>query len=176
MACTALIGAGVFNEGASTELVGFGNVNGLETNGCSKEPKCPAAFVSGERSVKLLTVQRGTEKELIARHGAPTLPWKGEVTEGTEKKRHLKISGVHMTLVDPCDGFEIPMEGTLEPFITNGTKNGLHPSSLTFEGKGGAIQTGHLIVGSFPPTENEVFVSGKMTIVGTSAQQLITAE
>jgi hypothetical protein len=103
------------------------------------------------------------------------LPWKGEVTEGTEKKRHLKISGVHMTLVDPCDGFEIPMVGTLEPFITNGTKNGLHPSSLTFEGKGGATQTGHLIVPQFF-TEREVFVSGEMKILGSATQQLITAE
>jgi hypothetical protein len=175
LTCTALTGGGIFNEGASTELVGYENVNGLMTTACSREPKCPGAFVTAEPPVKLETRKEGTETEATAKRPPTTMPWKGEVIEGTEKKRHLKISGVHMTLVAPCEKFEIPMEGTLEPFITNGTKNGLHPSSLTFEGKGGATQTGHLIVPQFF-TEREVFVSGKMTMAGTSSQQLITAE
>jgi hypothetical protein len=55
----------------------------------------------------------------------------------------------------------------------NGTKNGLKPSHLTFEGKGGT--TGALIVPQFF-TEREVFVSGEMKILGTTSQQLINVE
>jgi hypothetical protein len=65
------------------------------------------------------------------------------------------------------------MEGTLTPILVNGTKNGLKPSHLTFEGKGGT--TGSLIVPQFF-TEREVFVSGEMKILGSATQQLITAE
>jgi hypothetical protein len=103
------------------------------------------------------------------------LPWKGEVIEGpnAEKTTSLKdkLGPVHMDLVLPCEKFEVPMEGTLEPIIVNGTKNGLKPSHLQFEGKGGS--TGHLM---WALPEREVFVSGEMKLLGTSSQQLITAE
>jgi hypothetical protein len=122
---------------------------------------------------------KGTEKVLVARRPQTTLPWKGEVIEGLNAEKSIalkvKLSPVQMNLVEPCEKFEIPMEGTLEPILVNGTKNGLKPSHLTFEGKGGT--TGHLInPAGITQTEREVFVSGEMKILGTAGQQLITAE
>jgi hypothetical protein len=180
LTCPAISGGGIWNEGASTELTGYENLEGFATNSCSKEPACPGAFVTGEPGLKLVTITKGTEKKLEARRSPQTLPWKGEVIEGTNKEGttalKLKLANVAMTVVDPCEQLEVPIEGTLEPIIINGSHNGLKPSHLLFEGKGGS--TGHLIATGFlaGPTEREVFVSGEMPIVGTSSQQLITAE
>jgi alpha-tubulin suppressor-like RCC1 family protein len=171
LTCTTLSGGGVFNEGPATELTAFENLEAFYSTGCTKEPACPGAFVSAEPPVKLVTLTQGTEKELVPRRGSPTLPWTGEVIEASEKRK-LRFNP-HMTLVEPCEKLEFPMEGTLEPIIVNGSKNGLKPSHLSFEGKGGS--TGHLIVPSFF-TEREVFISGEMKIDGTSSQQLVAAE
>jgi alpha-tubulin suppressor-like RCC1 family protein len=177
--CTALSGGGIWNEGASTELTGYENLEAFSTSpgGCSKEPACPGAFVTAEEPLKLVTLKEGTETERLARRSGTTLPWKGEVIEGPNAEKttslKLKIKPVHMALVLPCEKFEVPMEGTLEPIIVNGSKNGLKPSHLLFEGKGGS--TGSLIVPQFF-TEREVFVSGEMKLVGTGSQQLINAE
>ena len=65
---------------------------------------------------------------------------------------------------------------TLEPRIVNGSKNGLKPSHLEFEGSGG--KTGHLITPDIcggTCEQADLFLSGSLTTLGTS-QQLITAE
>jgi alpha-tubulin suppressor-like RCC1 family protein len=179
LTCTAIMGGGGWNEGSSTELTGFGSVEGFNTSGCSREPACPGAFVTAEPPVTGATETKGTEKVVVARRPPTSLPWKGEVIEGLNAEKSIslkvKLSPIEMNLVEPCEKFEIPMAGTLEPILVNGSKNGLKPSHLMFEGKGGT--TGHLITpAGVTQTEREVFVSGEMKILGTSTQQLINAE
>jgi alpha-tubulin suppressor-like RCC1 family protein len=177
LTCTAVMGGGVWNEGTGTEITGFGNVEGFNTSGCSKEPGCPGAFVTAEPPVQVATETKGTEKVIVPRRPPTTLPWTGEVIEGLNAEKSIalkvKLSPVQMNIVEPCEKFEVPMEGTLEPILTNGSRNGLKPSHLTFEGKGGT--TGSLIVPQFF-TEREVFVSGEMKILGSGNQQLVVAE
>jgi hypothetical protein len=176
MTCPTLLGGGIWNEG--TESVGFENLEAFTTSACSKEPACPGAFMTSEPPLRLATIEKGTEKEVVARRQASSLPWSGEVIEGEniEKAKALKvkISGIHMSLVSTCEHLELPIEGTLEPLFINGAKSGLKPSHLLFEGKGGS--TGHLInTFGFTQTEREIFVSGELKIDG-AGQQLITAE
>jgi hypothetical protein len=171
--CHSLVGGSLWNEGEA----GFGLIEGFGTSrfACTKEPNaCPGAYLTAERGVPApFQAVEGTEKVFLAKRGQSTVPWKGELNEvETEKVKFLveKLSNIRFTLVDPCPPipFEYEFFGTLEPKIINGSKNGLSPTHLKFEGKGG--QTGHLTgnVVEFEggATEKEAFLTGEVPVIG----------
>jgi hypothetical protein len=125
-----------------------------------------------------------------AHPGISSLPWTGELIE-REKARHLLFHHLKFSLVLPppsvgkgpgCAGSEISFEEAegqtekeagyeLAPFWINGTKNGLKPSAMEFEGEGG--RTGRLV-----SRDGDGYYAGKVTVDGAweGASVLITAE
>jgi hypothetical protein len=100
------------------------------------------------------------------------LPWQAEGTEKleTELFKRVSISGVKLTVVAPCFAAEIPFEGTLEPTVINGSRNGLKPSRLVFEPIGGkrlSLTTKDL---GTEKELNSLFVSGEVKDNGESVQ------
>jgi alpha-tubulin suppressor-like RCC1 family protein len=180
VACHTVLGGTLWNEGEA----GFTKNEAFDTFGCVKEPaECPGTFLTAEEEIKSTETLVGTEKIVTGGHrGESFLPWTpGEMyeTENTEKQRFFKVKmpNVLITLVDPCQtsGKEVRFRGTLEPLVVNGLGNGLTPTHLKFQGRGG--QTGvleDLNAPSFQKSEREVPVSGELTMVG-SMQQLIIA-
>jgi hypothetical protein len=168
--CHTVVGGSLWNEGEA----GFGLIEGFGTTPltCTKEPNaCPGAYLAPEKPIPApREVVEGTEKRFLGRRGQPDLPWHEELNEvETEKVKFLvdKITNIAFTVVDPCPPipFEWEFFGTLEPKVVNGQKNGLNPSKLKFEGKGG--QTGHLtgnVIGV--TTEKEAFLSGETPVLG----------
>jgi hypothetical protein len=165
--CDVLEGATVRNE-SEKGLVAF---EGYTTYDCTSSPNpCPGVFATAEMPVEVTErLNTKSEKEKIAQRGPTTLPWSGEaVEEGTEKLKKLKTNGFKLTMVAPCFNLELPVEGTPEPRIINGTKNGLKPTLLEFPAKGGLdICEGGKC--------REVESPGSLAMVGTTVQ-LITAE
>jgi hypothetical protein len=168
--CGVLEGVPVWNEGGN----GFASVDGWRTYNCSAA-SCPgAAVVTAENPVEL--INEGSEKYKPLRRPS-TLPWPAETVAPEVGVARLKVSKIKLFLDCPAEAVEIGFSGSLEPQIVNGTKNGLSPSHLDFEGKGG--KTGSLICTPLGPPPcgsegGELFVSGDLTMLGTG-QQLITA-
>jgi hypothetical protein len=116
---------------------------------------------------------------------APSLPWNAELLSA-EGPRHLRVGApseagrscseapapagcVRMTLVSPTLGWQLPVEGTLEPAVVNGIHNALTPSALEFESeKSGTLSSPAIASGG-------ATLSGYIKIVGLSGQELITA-
>jgi alpha-tubulin suppressor-like RCC1 family protein len=176
--CQILGGGGIWNEGEA----GFESLEAFATSPCTKEAgnTCPGAFLTSELPLKI-GEREGTEKEKIAfAKRTSSLPWNAELIEGenvakTGKVVKVKTQNIKMSLVLPCQGLELLMEGTLEPIAENGAKNGLHPSHVLLEGKGGV--TGHLTSIELELVkEGSIYVSGEIKDVGNGAQQLISAE
>jgi hypothetical protein len=176
--CNVLVGAPVGNESER----GVAPVDGWETWNCRTACRGPA-FVMAERP-PLLVFREFTTKEEIQR-GLKTLPWPAELS-ATEGRTSLRMGNTEKLFLEPrlvkvwmtCpeELLEVVYEGELEPRIVNGTKNGLKPSHLEFEGEGG--KTGFLktpdLCGGQCSTAN-LYVKGELTLLGTG-QQLITAE
>jgi hypothetical protein len=140
------------------------------------EPACKQdSFVTSEEEQEVF---ENSEKVWTPKRSPRNLPWPGELFETTEKTISLNMHKIKIYLVcsSLTEGLEIPFEGNLEPKVINGFKNGLSPSKLVFEGKGG--KTSWLGTCNFGvPCETEehnLYVSGELTLLGTS-QQLITA-
>ena len=77
---------------------------------------------------------------------------------------------VHLTVVAPALGWQLAVEGSVEPTLLIGVGNGLSPSTLEFEGeKTGTLTSSSATVGSATMT-------GTLKIIGFSAQEMITAE
>jgi hypothetical protein len=166
--CDVLEGGAVRNESEK----GLADIEGYTTYDCTSSPNpCPGVLVTAEMPVEVTErLNPKSEKEKIAQHGPTTLPWSGELVEeeATEKRKKFKINGVKLTVVAPCFSLEVPSQGTLEPYVINGTKNGLKPTNLEFPGKGGLdICEGGKC--------REVESPGSLALVGTSVQ-LVTAE
>lgn len=176
--CTILVGVPVWNEGG----VGHAVFEGWEPYLCSHKAgsavkECPGAFVTAENAIELSEKENSkSEKEYAAIRGTSSLPWQGEVGEPESGVRSLTYTNIRILFNCPSQGLELPFEGTLEPHLVNGAKNGLHPSHLKYEGKGG--KTGHLTTFDLPEKneENVLNVSGELTLLGSGGQELITAE
>jgi hypothetical protein len=177
--CKIVAGAPVWNA----EEKALDAVEGWEPYVCTysgNQPPCKEqAFVTAEGAVELIE-EGTTEKTYTAKRGLKTMPWPGEIFETTEKTKSLNLHKIRMYIDCPPtslhpEGVEIPFEGNLEPKYINGAKNGLDPSKLVFEGKGG--KTSWLGTCNFgAPCETEehnLYVNGELTLLGTS-QQLIT--
>jgi hypothetical protein len=151
--CQNFFGGNVWNA------IGRGNSNteGYTTYSCSSEPECQGAFLTAEPPLE------------SGKRAGSNLPWAGELGE-VEKETRLDFN-IRLTLVAPCKTVEVPYEGILRPKFNNGTTNGLHPSHVVFEGKGG--KTGSLTSPTLA-TEKEGYLSGELTTSGTNIQ-LITA-
>jgi hypothetical protein len=167
--CHVLVGAPVANESEK----GVAPVEGWETSGCQM-PECHRGQVSVmAESPPHFSFIETTIK--VVERGEQTVPWPAELT-APEGRTSLRIPHLKIWITCPGEGFEVAYEGELVPHYVNGSKNGLHPSHLEFEGEGG--KTGHLItkvICGGECAEADVFVSGELTTLGTS-QQLITAE
>jgi hypothetical protein len=180
--CHVLVGAPVWNE---TER-GAASIEGWETYGC-KMPEClkGTAFISAENAVKLI-VRENTHKELVpeAYRGESSLPWPGRLVSMPESAvgfhmgntEKLPVQPVKFLVNCPGEGFEVPYEGTLQPHMINGARNGLKPSHLVFESseKTGFLKTPDICGGECSMAD--LTVEGEVTMLGTSSQQLLTAE
>jgi hypothetical protein len=172
ISCQTITSGSIFDESEK----GRGLTEGFETSDCTTEPtRCPGSFVSAERPVAVKE-EPGTHKpQAVFVHGE--LPWTGELAEKEvpEKRRTLKISTPLLTVVMPCLNLEVPFEGVLEPLFVNGIGNGLTPSHLQFQGKGGT--TGFLTTNKLG-TEKEddiAYLSGELATVGGDVE-LLTAD
>src|SRR5271167_1324638 len=176
--CQTIAPGSVWNEGEK----GLGQTEGYASYGCRAEPTpCPGTFLTAEQPVEV--VKHG-EKEFEAVRGPGDLPWQWEALEeeGSEKRRKIRITPpaaipraprILLTVVMLCLNLEVPFEGQLEPLIVNGLKNGLSPSHLQFQGKGG--QTGFLTTTKLGEEASRGYVTGELTTVGGNVE-LITAE
>jgi hypothetical protein len=173
--CSNLASGFIWNESEKA----FFNTEGYTTYNCTSEPACPGVFATAEMPVEVATRKKSNgETEAIAQRGPTTLPWSGEaieVAEGVEKIKKIKTNGIKVTIVAPCDSAEVPFEGALEPIATNGSKNGLKASHVTFEGKGGRT---NFLTSKVLPVEKEEnigYTIGEVKSVGSNVQ-LITLE
>jgi hypothetical protein len=137
--CDVLEGAQVWNGSER----GLADIEGYTAYDCTTEPPCKGIFATAEMPVEVTERENPVTKKLekVAQPGPSTLPWSGEAVEeeGTEKRKKFKMNRVRLTIVAPCFNIEQPVEGTLEPYVINGSKNGLHPTHLEFPGKGGVL-------------------------------------
>jgi hypothetical protein len=176
--CKIIAGAPVWNASEK----GLNAVEGWEPYLCNSAPingkgGCVGqSVVTTEEGVGLIV--EGTSEKPVYKplRGKRTLPWTGELFETTEKTTSLNVHKIKIYLDCPAEGLEVPYEGNLEPKVINGVKNGMSPSKLVFEGEGG--KTSYLVTcvlhGCLEDPESRLFVSGELTMLGTS-QQLITA-
>jgi hypothetical protein len=171
--CQNLASGNIWNESEK----GLGNTEGYTTYSCTAEPKCEGVFATAEKPVQVTEKTIEGVKRHIAERGATDLPWAGEVVkeETGEKLTKIKTHGISVTIVVPCLSLEVPFEGALEPISLNGAGNGLTPSHLVFQGKGG--KTGYLTTTKLGTAEenNIGYTIGETNSVG-SAMELITAE
>jgi hypothetical protein len=185
ISCKVLAGAPVWNEGPlATEKEGAWE--GLEPFVCHASKLRGKTFISAENAVKLVErVNTKGETVFEAVRGASSLPWPSEPVT-VEGKTRMKIlgprgaeTGLKFLINAPEETggpFEVPYEGTLEPRLVNGTKNGLKPSHLEFEGEGG--KTGFLKTPDICGGEcamSDLYIKGELLLLG-SMQQLVTAE
>jgi HYR domain len=115
-----------------------------------------------------------------------SVPWNGEMLEKagalhahigfpTETSRTCEIvtevpapaGCVKLQIVAPSLGIDLPLEGFLEPKAISGTRNGLSPSVLEFEG---SAEPGLVDAQS---RGIRAFVSGKLKIIGFEGQELL---
>jgi hypothetical protein len=137
---------------------------------CEEAGEVPSTFLTAEAPVAVIEEKAGTEKHYKAFRGKSSLPWPEELFENTEKQHQLAIRKVKLTMVIPCVGLEMPIEGSLEPTYINGSKNGLTPSRW-----GWAITTGGPVLPLISPQGESFGPSGEALQVGSDVQ-LITAK
>lgn len=175
--CQNLASGFIWNEQTEGTEKGVFITEGYTTYGCEAKPECKGVFATAEMPVEV--TEHKNEKgntEHIAQRGPTTLPWSGEaieVTEGLETFTKIKTHGIKVTIVAPCVPIEVPFEGALEPIATNGKKNGLQASHVTFQGEGG--KTGHLVAKSLPEGGQNGYTTGELKSIG-SLVQLITLQ
>jgi hypothetical protein len=177
--CKVVAGMLVNNENKE----GLTNWEGWEPFLCSA-PECKnskgeeaQAYVTAEYPVKLEEKENAKKEiEYTAKRGEKTTPWPGEVITQSGGKTALNTHKMRLIMNCPAETFEPNFTGNLEPHIVNGLGNGLSPSRLVFEPKGGTTSNlnGTWLGGNEVP-ETQLFVSGELTIIGSS-QQLITTE
>jgi hypothetical protein len=179
--CNLLVGAPVGNESEQ----GVASVDGWGTWGCHATELRGKTFITPENAVQVIE-RLNTEKHIInePKRGETSLPWPSRPVTTPEATTALHIGNTEKLPLEPVkfivdapeELFEVPYEGTLQPRWINGTKNGLKPSHLEFEGEGG--KTGFLktrdICGGECSMAN-LYVKGELSLLATG-QQLVTAE
>jgi hypothetical protein len=164
--CRVIAGGPVWNEAGN----GFASVEAWRPYDCSA-PSCPGpAYVRTEEGPE--PIEESTEKYRPLRRPS-TLPWPAETVAPEAGVSRLKIRKIKFFLQCPAEAVEVGFSGgPLEPLIVNGTKNGLSPSRVVFEGKGG--KTGSLPGIGVGSDEVELFLSGELATLGMG-QELVTA-
>jgi hypothetical protein len=173
--CTSLGGGRIWNEGEEGRAL----IEGFTSSDCSA-PSCPGLFVTAERPAELLEREVETEKRKervrVAQRGASTLPWPAALLEPTLPREHGELRFIMKTLtltvVAPCDAAEFSFEGSFEPTLLNGVKNGLNPTRLAY-----TKESERLISRALPPENNEnvLLLSGQIQILG-GEEQLLSGE
>jgi hypothetical protein len=173
--CQNLASGFLWNETTEGTEKGKGETDGYTTYACtsSNEVCGPngGIFATAENPVFVTEKVIGGKSEKVAERGTSTLPWTGETIEeeGTEKNLKIKTHGIRVTIAIPCIPLEVPFEGALEPISINGQKNGLTPSRLRFEGKGG--KTGVLKTTRLGTGEAEFgYTKGEVSTVGEKVE------
>jgi hypothetical protein len=171
--CKVLAGLTVGNE---TEK-GVAAVERWEPFDCSTK-ECNAPTVTTEHSVEWEPTEK-VEKiphESSPIRGPQSVPWPAELISSAGHTA-MNVRKMRIVWLCPEEAFELPFTGNLEPRIVNGTKNGLNPSHIVFEGKGGntSFLTSPFIEGGAETENSEFVVSGELAILGTG-EELITAE
>jgi hypothetical protein len=169
--CRVIAGLAVWN---GTEK-GLAEVETWEPFGCSTK-ECPGAgSVTTEEAPRLLEKRNAKgETEYSAERRKSSVPWPAETLTGVGPQ--LNIRKMRLIFHCPAEQFESVYTGNIEPRIVNGIGNGLSPSHLLFEGKGGHTSwLNGTWLGGAETEETQLFVSGELTILG-NAEQLITAD
>jgi hypothetical protein len=168
--CKVLAGLMVENESEK----GVATVESWEPFNCTAQD-CPGSVTfRGESSPKLEEVAKG-EKPLAAR-GSLSVPWQAELMTDEVGKTALRMRTMRLWLTCPSETFEPQFAGYIEPRLVNGIGNGLSPTHLLFEGKGGHTSwLNGTWLGGTETEETKLFFSGELTILGTT-QELITAQ
>jgi hypothetical protein len=181
--CKVLAGLAVGNESEK----GTAQVETWEPFDCSAKECQGVAYVTAEVPPEELEPVRPEEEirypDLRRRFStgvtgeASLLPWPSELISDEAGKSALKMRKMKLFLGCPAEAFVVPFGGYIEPPVVNGVKNGLNPSHIVFEGKGG--HTSYLVspdIEGGKETENsDLFFSGELTTLGTG-EELITAE
>jgi hypothetical protein len=176
--CRVIAGLAIWNEGGQ----GLASLEAWQPYDCSAATECPGeAVVTPEHRPELIEEENSkSEKKYSAKRGGSSLPWPAEAIAPEAGKSRLNIRKIRLNLQCPAEGLAAAFLGNLEPLIVNGTKNGLSPSHLLFEGKGG--KTGFLSAGACleEPSrcygeggEPTLYLSGELTTLGTS-EELMT--
>jgi hypothetical protein len=178
--CKVIVGAPVSNESEK----GVAAVEDWEPYGCQM-PECVkgGSYVTAEAPPELVAIpERGEQPVRSNRfmatkgHSRPNLPWPAELSTPEAGRTALNTRFIQLYVLCPAEQFEVLYEGELVPAYVNGSKNGLKPSHLEFEGSGG--KTGHLlapVICGGTCEQADLFFSGGLTAIGTN-QQLVTAE
>ena len=170
--CKVLMGWTVGNESEK----GVGGIEQWHPFQCTAKECQGSALVTPE-GLELIEETHGTEKIYSPKIIKPNMPWPLELlTFGTGKAK-VNTRKMKMYLVCPQEGLEVPFNGNLEPHLVNGLKNGLSPSHLVFEGKGGSTSwlSSPAICGGCESEEDNLYLSGELTVIGAS-EELVTAE
>jgi len=171
--CSVLAGVRVWNEGGN----GLASVESWVPYDCSSTSCSSGAYVTAELPVELIEKinPKTSEREYEAQRGAKTLPWPAQTAAPEAGVPQLAIHKIRLTLECPGEAFQPKFSGNLEPRIVNGAGNGMSPSHVLFEGKGG--KTGSLGWDgcSLGCEGTQLSVSGQLTTLGTK-QELITTE
>jgi hypothetical protein len=195
--CQDLAAGSIWNEVSGGTEKGLESTEGFTTYNCVSEAKCKAEnsrsekieglFASAEGPPKVVAVEPekikpGEEPARPKRLDNTTIPWSGEAIEPEPGLVKVKTHGVKIDIVIPpstgggaecpTEGLELPFEGELEPIAENGKKNGLNPSIIKLEGKGG--RTGLLTTPDLPPSEEDnlgyTISEPSLTTLGTKEQ------
>jgi hypothetical protein len=173
--CKVIAGLTVDNESEK----GVAAIDGWESFDCSAN-QCPGPVSFVAETPPKLGETINAKKEVIygppeKARGARTLPWPAEIITGEASATDLNIRKIRLVLTCPAETFEPNFAGNIEPHIVNGIGNGLSPSHLVFEGKGGHTSwLNGTWLGGTETEETKLYLSGELTLLGTG-QELITA-
>jgi len=177
--CKVIAGVEAWNESEK----GIAAVEAWEPFNCSSTECLGPVWITAESPPELIEKKGVYEPQRWSRYvpskGAsrPNLPWPAELITSEAGRTALNMRKMKLWIICPREGLEVPFTGNVEPRVQNGVKNGLFPSHLVFEGKGGytSFLTSPDIEGGAETENSELFFSGELTTLGTS-QELVTAE
>lgn len=184
--CKVILGAPVWNEATEGRPErGIAAYEGWEPFVCHATRLKGKTFITAETAVQLIERENTHhEKVYEAKRGAPTMPWPTEPRTTPEATTVFHMGNTEKLPVEPMkiivnapeELFEVPYAGTLAPRWINGTKNGLKPTRIEFEGESG--KTGFLITpdicGGNCSMAN-LYLKGELSLLGAK-QQLVTVE
>jgi hypothetical protein len=189
--CENIFTGVTYNETTEGTEKGFNNTTGYSTSNCKASIPCKVHNTRGE---EVEGIYATAESPPIAEHGSEahntgitSLPWTGELIERETGIRQVLMHHVKIWIVSPpasvgrgnCQAINIPfeeLEGTqptekeagfeLAPIRVNGTRNGLKPSHLEFNGEEGLTEKEFPQTGRLSSAAGQGFTTGPKLITG----------